>query len=198
MVKSYGADPSGAKDSTAALQAAISESKAKGNRIIWLVKGTYLVSAMLKWAGPPQMGPSLLGDSREGTIIRLADRSPGFQDPDAAQGVVRTGWGSADNFCIDIRDLTIDTGSGNPGASGIQYMSNNQGSIRRVTVRSGDGAGVAGLDLAYTDMIGPCYLADISVEGFNVGVRTSSTVNSNVIERLSLKHQRVAGIRNNG
>lgn len=198
VVKAYGADPSGAKDSTAALQRALSESKGRGSRILWLAKGTYAVSAMLTWPGPPGMGPSLQGETRDGTVLRLADKAAGFQDPDAAQGVLRTGWGSADNFCIDIRDLTIDTGSGNPGASGIQYMTNNQGGIRRVTVRSGDGAGVAGLDLGYTDMIGPCYLADIAVEGFDVGIRTTSTVNSNVVERVTLKHQRLAGIRNNG
>ncbi len=123
VVKTYGADPSGAKDSTAALQQALSDSKSKGSRILWLAKGTYTVSAMLKWPGPPGMGPSLQGDTREGTVLRLVDKATGFQDPDAAQGVLRTGWGSADNFCIDIRDLTIDTGKGNPGASGITKTS---------------------------------------------------------------------------
>ena len=109
-----------------------------------------------------------------------------------------TGTGSADNFCVDIRDLTIDTGKRNPGACGIQYMTNNQGGIRSVTVRSGDGAGVAGLDLAYTDMIGPCLISDVAVEGFAIGLRTGWTVNSVVVEGLTVSGQSVAGVRNTG
>ncbi len=196
----YGADPTGKKDSSEAISRALAEAKTKGGEhwLLWLPNGTYRVSKPLVWPGPPTIGPSLQGESRAGTVIRLVDRCVGFQDVQKPQGVLRTGWGSADNFSIDIRHLTIDTGSGNPGACALQYMSNNQGSVRDVTLRSGDGDGVAGLDCAYTDMIGPCWIRDLRVEGFRAGIRLGYSVNSLVLDRIELVGQREVGLHNAG
>jgi hypothetical protein len=44
--------------------------------------------------------------------------------------------------------VTIDTGRGNPGAKALEYHSNNMGRLENVVIRSGDGTGVLGLDLA--------------------------------------------------
>lgn len=194
----YHADSTGKADSTAALQAALDAGHDRAHPVVFLPAGTYRVSKSLRWQGAPKMGPTLQGIARERVTIRLDDGAADFQDPQKPAGVLWTGSGSADNFCVDIRDLTIDTGRRNPGACGIQYMSNNQGGIRAVTVRSGDGAGVAGLDLSYTDMIGPCLISNVAVEGFAVGLRTGWTVNSVTVDGLTVSGQSVAGVRNTG
>ena len=44
-------------------------------------------------------------------------------------------------------NLTLDAGRGNPGAIAIQFISNNDGGLEDVTIRSADGGGPIGLDL---------------------------------------------------
>ena len=106
-------------------------------------------------------------------MIRLADGASGFGDPAAPRPVLST-WEapgfSANQFRNSIHDLTVDSGSGNPGAIGVRYHVNNQGTMRDVTVRSGDGAGVVGLEMTGSDA-GPGMIARVTVEGFDVGIR---------------------------
>ncbi len=102
----------------------------------------------------------LQGQTRQGVRIRLPDRAAGFGDAATPKAVIWTGKKPAQRFRNSIRNLTVDTGKGNPGAIGIQFVANNQGSMRDVTIVSGDGAGVIGLDLGYTDEQGPCLIQE--------------------------------------
>jgi hypothetical protein len=139
----------------------------------------------------------LVGQSREGTIIKLRDNAPGFGDAKTPKPVVTfqhpdttfNDW-NADNL---MKNITVDTGSGNPGAVGILAQGANSSGIRNVLVRSGDGAGVYGIWLNIPPVQG-CY-HDITVLGFHYGVaQTASSGTNGCFENLTVQGQTSAGI----
>lgn len=192
-VRALGARGDGVHDDTAAFELALDRSV----RFIYVPDGTYLISDTLRWGGR-QTRINLQGQSRERTIIKLIDACPGFLDPQRPKAMVWTGKWPAQRFRNGIRDLTFDSGRGNPGAIGVQYMANNQGAMRRVTIRSGDPqrVGVIGLDLGYSNEQGPCLIEAVRVEGFDVGISAWSIVNSITLWGIELEGQRVVGLRN--
>jgi hypothetical protein len=205
-VKAYGATGDGVTDDTAAINAALADGRvdAEGRplypspddyngrpKALFFPAGTYRVSGTLSWVG---CCLTIQGQGRDHTVIKLVDGAAGFGDPAAPRAVIRTEQGN-ESFRQNISDLTVDTGRNNPGAIGIDYITNNSGSLRRVTIRSGDGAGFAGLAMD-RQWPGPCLIADVSVEGFDYGVRVTPGEYGPTFERLTLRNQRVAGIRN--
>jgi hypothetical protein len=46
---------------------------------------------------------------------------------------------------IEVENLTFDVGSGNPGAVGLQFYSNNSGAVRDCRFVAGEGSGWIGL-----------------------------------------------------
>jgi len=195
----YGARGDGTTDDTAAIQRALDDYPARG-AIIYLPNGVYLVSDTLRWGGTQgqQKQTVLWGQSRKGTVVRLRDDCPGFENPRRSKGVIYTGQRPAQRFGNEIRNLTVDTGVGNPGATGIQFIANNHGGVWDVTVLSGDGRGVVGFDMGYTDEQGPCLVKRVRVLGFDVGVRVATSVASETLEHVTLEHQNVVGFRNEG
>lgn len=193
----YALDPTGSVDVSEDFQRAVSD-HGTGGYVLYLPAGTYLVSRQIRWRGAGNTGPQLWGAHRDRTIIKLADSAGDFQNPQRRAGVLWTGDGSADNFWKSIRSLTIDVGAGNPGACGIQYMANNMGTVRDVLLIAGDGSGAVGLDVAYTDMIGPAYIRDVEMRGFDIGVHAAYTVNSLTLEGIVMSGIRSCGIRNDG
>lgn len=200
-VKDFGAKGDGITDDTAAIQAALN-AYPNGRRIIYLPNGTYLVSNTLNWpAGTPGAGneykrTTLQGQSEQGTIIKLKDGAAGFTNPDNPKAVIFTGPAPAQRFGNSIRSLTVDTGRGNLGAAGIQFNASNQGALRDVTIQSGDGQGVYGLDMDFTDEIGPLLVKDVTVNGFQYGIVTGYTVNSQTFENITLQNQSIYGFWN--
>ncbi len=198
----YNAIPNDGLDDTVAIQTAL-DAFPNGRRIIYLPNGTYNVSTTLNWpAGNPGSSDYkhtiMEGQSRDGVILRLPDNAVGYQTPASRKAVIFTGPAPAQRFGIAIRNLTVHTGSGNPGASGVQFNANNFGCIRKVKIVSGDGQGVYGLDMAFTAEIGPLLVQDVEVEGFDYGVQTADAINGIVLERIRVSGQRVAGVRNDG
>ena len=191
--RDYGAKGDGVTDDTAAIQAALTERK----NLIYLPDGTYLVSDTLRW-GKNEKRQILQGQSTEGTIIKLVNSAPAYQNPAAPRPVIWTGKAPAQRFRNGIRNLTVDTGTGNPGAIGIQYIANNQGAMRYVTIRSGDGQGQIGLDLGYTDEQGPCLIDTVKVVGFDTGIYTKHAVDSVTLEHITLEKQNLYGFVNDG
>lgn len=205
----YNASGNGVADDTAAIQSAIHDALANSQntgaeQIVYLPEGTYLVSGTL-WGrlfnanpalGIPQFGLILQGESESGTIIQLADST--FTNPATPSPVIWFGADSSttgnDAFDNYLRDITIQTGNANPGAVGVDFLGNNNASIRRVTIRSGDGQGVIGLDMRRA-IQGPELISRLTVEGFQAGIETAFDRLQITFEDITLKNQGIVGIQ---
>jgi Pectate lyase superfamily protein len=190
-VKDFGAVGDGKTDDTVALNKAL-----EGTGLLYFPVGTYLVSGQLKPPAKKGGAPSrriLQGEHRDRSIIRLADRTPGFDDPQKRQQVLKISWDIAQAFRNSVRDLTIDVGSGNPGASALGFFASNQGNVQRVNLRAGDGSGSAGLDLDLGDN-GPLSVSDVHISGFDIGIRIKYGCGY-TIENVVMDKIRSVGIR---
>ena len=195
----YNAKGDGVTDDTAAIQKAFDDNVDRG-AYIYLPNGVYRISDTIRWGGDEgrQRNTVLQGQSRAGTILQLRDRCPGFDNPRKPKGCVYTGHAPAQRFFNEIHNLTVDTGVGNPGACGIQFIANNQGGMYDVAIVSGDGQGVNGLDLGYTNEQGPCLIKNLTVLGFDTGVYSANGVASEVLEHITVERQNKVGFRNDG
>jgi hypothetical protein len=189
----YEARGNGKTDDTEAIQRALDDHPNQ-QAIIYLPDGIYLISHTLRWghgSGAWAMckRTTLQGQSREGTILKLKDACPGYEKPATPQAVLWTGPSPAERYRNAVRNLTVDTGVNNPGAIGVQFNANYIGCARDVLIRSGDGQGITGLDLAFTGEIGPLLVKNVTVRGFDVGVRAGQGYGL-TFEHLRLEHQR--------
>ncbi|MBY0313526.1 MAG: hypothetical protein K2W85_15785 [Phycisphaerales bacterium] len=198
-VRDFGAVGDGVADDTASINAALNAPRPNGasSKTVYIPDGVYRVTGTVAF---PTSRITLQGQSRAGAIIRLSDNAANFQNSAAPRHVLSTrldtGF-SANEFRVSIFDLTIDSGIGNPGAHGVKFHPNNQGSMRNITIRSSDPdrIGVIGLDFNGSDK-GPGMVRNVSIEGFDAGVSFGGTEYGIVFENLTLTNQRVVGIRN--
>ena len=193
----YHAKGDGSADDTEAIQQALNAAAAGKGHLIYLPNGTYRISDTLRWAGR-QTRDVLQGQSEAGTIIKLADRCPGYTDPSKPRAMVWTGEFPPQRFRNAIRNLTFDTGKGNPGAIGVRFNASNQGQMCQVTIRSGDGSGPIGLDMGYTSDVGPLFIKHLHVVGFDVGIYTAYVAAAQTLEHITLENQNVCGWVNDG
>lgn len=164
------------------------------SKIIWFPKGTYLVSDTVTytlenlkqlWYWVPGFENNrnihFLGEDREHTVIRLADRAPGFGAGEEKPvvsfvnhelPVARNEEFTNVAFMNTIEDITIDCGRDNPGAVGIRYVSSNCGRVENVTVRTESGR--CGIFVANNSS--QAIFRDITVEGFDYGVDMANSV----------------------
>jgi hypothetical protein len=216
-VKDYGATGDGLTDDTAAIQRAISRNVGQlAMQTIYFPAGTYLVSNRLEWRdehGDFQPYLTLQGESRDTTVIRLKDGAAGFDNPGNPKAVIFTASGlfveqatgggknyrklgeGNEAFQNFIYDLTVDTGAGNPGAIGIDFLGNNLAAIRNVLVRSGDGSGVAGISMT-RQWVGPALLKHVEVVGFDYGIDAAQSEYGITFEDIEVSGQNRAGVRN--
>ena len=200
----FGAVGDGVTDDTAAIQNAITAYVGTHGRVLYFPNGTYLVSSTLSFGSAATIakGLTLQGQSQAGTVLRLKDSAAGFTDSANPSAVVTTYSGTAsDNqaFGNNLFNLTIDTGSGNAGAIGLSYLTNNYGSVRDVTIRSSDAnlIGQNGL-LMGKAWPGPGMIRNVTVIGFNYGIALYNAEYSMTFERIALSGQKTAGILNSG
>jgi hypothetical protein len=197
----YNARGDGQTDDTEALQGAINENTGR-HRVLFFPRGTYLVSRTLtwpkRWNGRDNWGKTMLrGESRDGSILRLKDAT--FTDPAQPQAIMWCGgFGSADWFHNYVEDLTFDVGAGNPGATALQFYSNNSGAVRNCRFVAPAGSGAVGLDLGHRDMNGPLLVQHCEVLGFRRGIVTAHSVNGQTFEHLTLRGQGEVGFENQG
>lgn len=215
-VRDYGAKGDGVTDDTvalrAAMKAAIERGRYRGMPFVWLPRGTYLVSGPLEsrvadsgWSSGWRAGMLLCGESRSGTVIRLQDGAAGYGDANAPKALVATGsesdghdknpsGGGNRAFRHALINLTLDVGA-NPGAVGLDYITNNRGTVEDVTIRAPAGAGWCGLRME-RNWPGPALIEGVAIEGFQFGIRTDQYQYGMVFHDLTLSGQRELGWRN--
>ncbi|MEX1015484.1 MAG: glycoside hydrolase family 55 protein [Phycisphaeraceae bacterium] len=202
----YGAVGDGVHDDTAAIQRAFNELQ---NRVptayetLYFPPGTYLISKPLTWT----RFLVVQGAGVDKTVLRLKNDAEGFGDAGAPDALLYTGWdqwrnrtgkGNAGNVIGNyLFDLTIDTGTGNPGAVALSFHANNHGAIENVTIRSGDGTGHRGLDFS-TNWPGPTLMKNLRIDGFDTGIYARAGEYSLVFENIELANQQQIAISNNG
>jgi len=216
-VLDFGATPNDNTDDTAAIQKAIVKALETQNRyafppFIFIPKGTYLLSDTLSsrvrqggWSDGWLAGMILMGESRSQTILKLKNNLPAFANASKPKPVIMTGSESDGNsnpsgsgnraFRHSIYHLTIDVGTGNNGAVGIDYLANNRGAIEDVTINSSSTKGIAGISMQRFGP-GPALIKNVSINGFDYGMSMGHFEYHMTLEDISLKQQRVAGIEN--
>lgn len=223
-VRDFGARGDGRTDDTAAIRAAIASlppfdrKQPFALRPVYFPDGTYLVSDTLErrdadGAYAPSL--ALIGQSRNGTVLRLKDRADGYGDPAHPRAVlfyasglmggppgaggkdyVGKGEGN-DGYQNYLENLTVDVGRGNPGAIAVDYLGNNIGAIRNVRLTAADGHGATGLHMR-RKWTGPCLIQDVAVDGFAIGIDLLHILYSVVMDRVSVRASTVFALRNEG
>lgn len=184
-------------------------------RIIYFPKGIYLVSDTVtytlddlkqNWYWVPGFENNrnihFLGESREETVIRLADGAIGFEQG-AEKSVVsfvnhelpvaRNEEFTNVAFMNSIEDITIDCGKGNPGAVGIKYVSSNCGRIENVEIRTE--AGKSGIYVA--NNTSQAVFSDLKISGFDYGIDMNMTAMI-MLDGIDCSKCRVAGFLTGG
>ncbi len=203
----YGAVGDGVHDDTEAIRRAFADND---NRVpveyktVYFPAGTYLISDSIRFS----RFMVVRGAGRDKTVIRLKDNAEGYATPDEPKPAFAMGYDwpyvgrtkrqrAGNAIGSYIFDLAIDTGRGNPSALGLDFHTNNHGCVQNVDIRSGDGAGMIGLDFK-RGRPGPCLIKNVSITGFDHGIAAAHREYSLVFCDIKLQDQRVAAIVNGG
>ncbi len=180
-------------------------------KFVYLPNGTYNISNTIfskytsnnsAWSNGWASGMILMGQSETGTILKLNNNAAGFNSTSAPKAVIMTGsenptssaGGGNQAFRHSVMNLTVDTGTGNSGAIGVDYQVSNRGGIEHVTIKSGDGAGVNGIRMTRGQQ-GPGLIKDVTINGFNIGIEASQWDFSMTLEDVTLINQNTRGIK---
>ena len=186
-VRNYGAKGDGVTDDTQAFIQALQSARHQSGPIpspetIYVPPGQYLISStLIVWSNT-----TLVGEWTNPPTLILAPNSPGFQDGSNPQPFLVTAGGynvpdnttdwetrtdnfnqsSNNTFSIQVRDLNIQIGSGNPGAVGIFWWCAQNTSLRNVTFNAGSAYGCVYLG----GWGGQSIMANCSFTGGNQGL----------------------------
>ena len=202
-VRDYGAKGNGSDDDTAAIIRAVRDNLSE-HRTIFFPAGTYLVSDTIDWKKENGVFGAFLtwqGEGTKKTTIKLKNNASGFGDFQKPKAIVRSGslgvkedgFGNRahNNY---IFDLTFDVGKNNPGAIGVDFNASNTGAMENVAIVSRDKKGAIGLNL--TREVGPCLIKNLTIRGFDIGIKGGSALYNVVLENIHLENQNKIGIDN--
>ena len=181
------------------------------NKIIYFPKGRYLVSDTVTytlenlkqywyWVTNYENNRNIhfLGESKEETVICLADHAKGYEAGNTKPLISFTNNELAlprnqeftnVAFMNTIEDITLDCGTGNDGAVGIKYVSSNCGRIENVEIRATKGN--CGIYVA--NNTSQAVFSDIIVRGFDYGIDMENSALI-AIDQLDVSETAVAGI----
>ena len=186
-VTAYGAIADDGQDDTAAIQQAL-DTHPTGNHIFYFPDGVYDISDTLTLSGS-QKRNIVQGQSEDKTILRLMNTVSASFD----KAIINFGPRPAQRFRNALRNMTISIGTGHPKTIGVQFNASNQGTMQNVTIESEDDQGHMGLDMTYTDEIGPLLIKGVTVEGFDYGIGTRWPTASQTFEDITLRNQKKLG-----
>lgn len=209
----YGAVPNDGLPDTAAIQAAARAAIWYGHIMEFTgPPGTeYLIDApivsQILHSGVYKWVNNWIIQCDPGVVIRLANNSPAFQTPSAPHAMFEyasttnnaptptTASGGGNEGYRNTFDgaCELNTGSGNPGAAGIRWVVSNRGALRDVTIKSGDGFGVAGVLMGTWP--GPGLIEGVTIDGFDYGTLDTWGQYGITYRDVTLLNQRVAGIK---
>lgn len=174
-------------------------------KIIYFPSGTYLVSDTISYFnedfrnmlfGLPNLEMNcrirIMGESRDSVVIKLKDNLPAFEYGND-RPVISFIQGYDTNIAHNniIENLTINIGSGNPGATGIKFYANNTGAARNLRIISEDGRGNTGFAIS-NDLSSGCHGKNIEIEGFNFGIKVDTRAIA-IFEDIKLSNQKRFG-----
>ena len=194
----FGANGGDDKDDTKAIQNCIDAVAGKGGGIVYIPNGTYLVSRPLSAKAivlQARSNVSLMGESREGTIIKLASHQRAF-----SWMVLLTEVNS-----INIQNLTFDGNVNNQidSTKPISYNNpdehlaglflDNASQVRIINCKiintGGDGIGIRGVLIPSTSVtIDSCYFDNNYREGIALGSGFKNITIHNCYFGESIKH----------
>lgn len=197
----FGAVGDGIADDTDAIQLAIEFAKGSSwGGSVYFPAGTYRVTNSLDYVQTANL--ALRGQNRDNVVIKLDNAAAGFNNIASPKALLTMfsipGGNTGNQFGNSLFDLTFDTGANNPGAIGVNWLNNNQGSMRDVTVRTSDATrrGITGVDLS-SPWPGPALFTNVLVEGFDYAFRNLGQFNySQTFDRVNIQNQLVNGIYN--
>jgi hypothetical protein len=174
------------------------------SKVLYFPNGTYMVSDTVCYTFEDlnntqgnELNRQIIvrGQSEKGSVIRLKDNCPGFE-----AGANKPVFSFMRKFQSNVamanmfENITISTGAGNEGASGLRYFGNNMGAVRNVTIRSDDPQekGLTGILCDHFNLSG-CYFKNVTVRGFDYGIQVLPNRMYTVFEHISLSGQKIAG-----
>jgi hypothetical protein len=136
-VTSYGADPTGASDSTSAFESAIAAAASAGGGVVYAPAGTYTISSTVTCTTVPVY---FVGDGAWATIISFAGTGDCFRVYDSST------YGGRKKFGGGFVGMTIDGTKAGPGSAGLHVGDLLQYELD-LTVQNFSGTGSIGVHL---------------------------------------------------
>ncbi len=191
-VTKYGADKTGKVDATSIIRTILKRSSDYTIPLqIYFPAGTYLVSDSMGFTEVNKCNVTFRGQGPEHSIIKLVNNAAAFTTPKA---IFSTSSGNM-QFKNHFFDLGINIGKGNKNAIGVDFIANNRGAMENIRIVSGDSTGYCGI-IMERGWPGPCLLRNITVEGFDYGIRVGCTEYGPTFENITLKNQKLVAFNN--
>ncbi|MDA3959470.1 MAG: glycoside hydrolase family 55 protein [Planctomycetota bacterium] len=214
-VRDHGAKGDGVADDSPAIMAAIVAAYERDSRygsppFVYFPAGTYLVTRSIEarrgttgWSSGWLAGCLLVGEQRTTTTIKLADGAEGYGDAAKPKWLLATGsesdgpnkrnGGGNRAFRHAIMNLTVNVGANNPGASAIDFVVSNRGTIENCDIIAPEGSGYCGIRMD-REWPGPGLVSRVRIIGFDYGVSMDHHAQySMTFEDIELSGQRKAG-----